>query len=48
VEPHWIAPLSLLRIEPSLARFLEHGLARRGVQEDLGAVMRHASKLALF
>jgi hypothetical protein len=48
VQAHWIAPPSLLRVQPSLARFLLHGLARRAVQEDIRAVMRHVSKLALF
>ena len=48
MEPHRIAPPSLLRVEPCLACFLEHRLARRAVQEDPGDVMRHVSKLALF
>jgi hypothetical protein len=48
VEAHWIAPPSLLSLEPSLACFFEHGLARRAVQEDFGDGLRHASKLALF
>ena len=46
VEAHWIAPASLFGLEPRLARFLEHRLARRAVQEDFGDWMRHASKLA--
>jgi hypothetical protein len=46
VETIWIAPPCLLRIKPSLAHIGEHWLARRGVQEDLGNGMRHASKLA--
>jgi hypothetical protein len=46
VETSWIAPPCLLPIKPSLARIGEHWLARRGVQEDLGNEMRHASKLA--
>jgi hypothetical protein len=46
VEPDGIAPASLLRIKPSLARIGEHRLARRTVQEDLRNGMRHASKLA--
>jgi hypothetical protein len=46
MEPGWIAPARLLRIKPCLARILEHRLARRTVQEDLGNRMRHASKLA--
>jgi len=48
VQAHWIAPPSLLSLEPSLARFFEHGLARRAVQEDFGEGMRHPTKLALF
>jgi hypothetical protein len=28
VQAHWIAPPSLLCLEPSVARFFEHGLAR--------------------
>ena len=48
VEAHWIAPTSILGLEPSLSRFCEHGLARGAVQEDFGDWMRHASKLALF
>ena len=46
VEASRIAPACLLCIKPSLARIGEHRLARRGVQEDLGNGMRHASKLA--
>src|SRR5829696_1507158 len=46
VEAHRIAPASLFGLEPSLSRFLEHGLARGAVQEDFGDWMRHASKLA--
>ena len=48
MEPDWIAPSGLLRIEPSLPRIREHRLAGGAVQEDFGVGMRHASKLALF
>ena len=48
VQAHWIAPPGLLCLEPSLARFFEHRLARRAVQEDFGEGMRHPTKLALF
>ena len=46
VEAHRIAPASLFGLKPRLARFLDHRLARRAVQEDFGDWMRHASKLA--
>jgi hypothetical protein len=46
VQAHGVAPPSLLRLEPGLARILKHGLARRAVQEDFGDRMRHPTKLA--
>jgi hypothetical protein len=48
VKAQWIAPPSLLGLEPGVACFCEQGLARRAVQEDFGDGMRHASKLALY
>ena len=46
MEPDWITPSGVLRIEPSLPCILKHGFARRAVQEHLGNRMHHASKLA--